>query len=87
MAVMNEQQQELLNELEAARASYEAYEARLMQDLSDAKWAAKQDIRHLVREAREAGVPYRQIGFALKTGDHRTIKDYEQDIRRTHAGA
>lgn len=82
MAVMNERQQQILNQLEHARATYDEYEARLAKWVADEKWERKKDIRDLVREAREAGVPYRQIGFAIQTSDHRTIQAYEQDIRR-----
>lgn len=82
MAVMNERQQELLSKLEHARVTYEAYEEWLAQQVADSKWEKKEEMRNLVREARDAGVPYRQIGFALKTSDHRTLKDYEKDVRR-----
>lgn len=82
MAVMNDKQQEILRKLELARVTYEAFEAELAQRVADAKWEKKTEMRDLVREARDAGVPYRQIGFALKTSDHNTLKQYEQDIRR-----
>lgn len=82
MAVMNEKQSELLRMLENARVIYERFEEELAQRVADEKWEEKADIRRLVREAREAGVPYRQIGFALQTSDHNTLKSYEKDIRR-----
>ena len=82
MAVMNEKQAELLRLLEDARVIYEQYEEELAQRIADEKWENKADIRRLVREARDAGVPYRQIGFALQTSDHNTLKQYEKDIRR-----
>lgn len=82
MAVMNDKQQEILRKLELARVAYEAFEEELARRVADAKWERKAEIRELVREARDAGVPYRQIGFALQTSDHRTLKQYEQDIRR-----
>lgn len=82
MAVMNERQTELLKMLEGARVIYEQFEEELAQRVADEKWEAKADIRRLVREARDAGVPYRQIGFAIQTSDHNTLKQYEKNIRR-----
>lgn len=82
MAVMNEKQTELLDMLEGARVIYDRFEKELAQAVADEKWEHKQDIRRLVREAREAGVPYRQIGIALQTSDHNTLKQYETDSRR-----
>lgn len=82
MAVMNEKQGDILHRLEKARASYEQFEVELAQRVADEKWERKKELRDLVREARQEQVPYRQIGFALQTSDHRTLKDYEQDIRR-----
>lgn len=82
MAVMNDKQQEILRKLELARVTYEAFEEELAQRVADAKWEKKAEMRDLVREARDAGVPYRQIGFALQTSDHNTLKNYEKDIRR-----
>lgn len=82
MAVMNDKQSELLKMLEGARVIYDQFEEELAQRVADEKWENKADIRRLVREARDAGVPYRQIGFALQTSDHNTLKQYEKDIRR-----
>lgn len=82
MAVMNDIQQELLSRLERARVTYDQFEEELAQRVADEKWERKAEIRELVREARDAGVPYRQIGFALQTSDHVTLKNYEKDIRR-----
>lgn len=82
MAVMNEKQTELLKMLEGARVIYDNFEEELAYEVADRKWEARADTRRLVREAREAGVPYRQIGIALQTSDHRTLKDYEKDVRR-----
>lgn len=82
MAIMNDTQQEILGELAAARVTYEQFEEDLAQRVADEKWERKAEIRELVREARDAGVPYRQIGFALQTSDHVTLKNYEKDIRR-----
>lgn len=81
MAIMNDTQQEILGELEAARVTYEQFEEDLAQRVADEKWERKAEIRDLVRKARDAGVPYRQIGFALHTSDHRTLQRYEKDIR------
>lgn len=82
MAVMNEKQTELLALLDGARVIYESFEEELAFEVANRKWTAKSDIRRLVREARDAGVPYRQIGIALQTSDHRTLKEYEKDVRR-----
>ena len=82
MAVITEKQQEVLDQLKDAKALYDKVEADLLAKLLDDKWEAKADIRRLVREAREEGVPYRQLGFILGTSDHKTITDYEQNIRR-----
>ena len=82
MAVMNDAQNELLDLLYGAREIYEAFEKELTYEVANRKWEAKTDIRRLVREAVAAGVPYRQIGKALKTADHRTLKEYENDVRR-----
>lgn len=82
MAVMSDKQLEILQELERARERYEAFEEDLAKRIADIKWDKRAETRSLVREAREAGVPYRQIGFALKTSDHNTLKQYEQNIRR-----
>lgn len=82
MAVMNDKQTEKLRQLEDARVTYDTFEEELAFEVADRKWAAKAEIRKLVREARDAGVPYRQIGFALQTSDHRTLKEYEKDVRR-----
>jgi hypothetical protein len=82
MAVMNDKQNELLKKLEGARVTYDQFEEELAQRVADEKWERKAEIRELVREARDAGVPYRQIGFALQTSDHVTLKNYEKDIRR-----
>lgn len=82
MAVMNEEQQALLDQLEEARVVYETFEAKLREEVADRKWDERGNIRRLVREARAANVPFRQIGFALGTADHKTLKDYENDVRR-----
>lgn len=82
MAVMNDEQTELLKKLEDARVTYEHFEVELAQRVADEKWERKAAIRELVREARDAGVPYRRIGIALQTSDHVTLKNYEKDIRR-----
>ena len=82
MAIMNDKQNELLKKLEGARVTYDQFEEELAQRVADEKWERKAEIRELVREARDAGVPYRQIGFALQTSDHVTLKNYEKDIRR-----
>lgn len=82
MAVMNGIQQEILSKLERARVTYARFEEELAQRVADEKWERKTEMRELVREARAAGVPYRQIGMSLKTSDHRTIKDMEKDVRR-----
>lgn len=82
MAVMDGIQQEILSRLERARVTYEAFEEELTQRVADAKWEKKAEMRDLVREARDAGVPYRQIGFALQTSDHRTLRMYEANERQ-----
>lgn len=82
MAVMDGIQQEILSRLERARVTYDQFEEDLAQRVADEKWERKTEIRELVREARDARVPYRQIGFALQTSDHVTLKNYEKDIRR-----
>lgn len=79
MAVMNEEQSELLQQLEHVRAEYELFEEALAQEVIERKHEAKRDIRRLVREARAADVPYRRIGIAIQTSDHRTIKEYEKE--------
>lgn len=82
MAILNEEQQALLTQLEEARVVFDVFEEQLRKEMLDRKWEAKTNIRKLVRQARSAGVPMRQIGFALETSDHRTLKDYENDVRR-----
>lgn len=82
MAIMNEEQQALLTRLEEARVVYETFEENLRQEVADRKWQEKAMIRRLVREARAAQVPMRQIGFALGTSDHKTLRDYQNDVRR-----
>lgn len=82
MAKMSDKQLELLSMLETAREVYDAFENSLAREVADRKWEAKADTRRLIREAREAGVPYRQIGFALGTSDHQTLKNLEKDIRK-----
>ena len=82
MAIMSEKQQEIINKLAEAREDYDTWEQALAQEVSDRKWQKKEVIRDLVREARGEEIPYRQIGFALKTSDHRSIKDYEHNRRR-----
>lgn len=78
MAKMDETQESLISQLENARVTYDEFEAELNKEISERKWEAKENIRTLVREARKIGVPYRRIGFALKTSDHRTIQQYEK---------
>ena len=73
MAKMNDKQEALLSQLEYARVNYEKFEEDLANEVADRKWEAKAQMRDLVREARVAGVPYRRIGFALQTSDHRTL--------------
>lgn len=82
MVLLNDKRLELVAQLEQARVVYEGFETDLAQRIADEKWEAKSNIRRLVREARAVGVPYRQIGFALKSSDHATIKNYENDVRR-----
>lgn len=81
MANMNDKQEALLSQLEDARVNYEKFEEDLAAEVADRKWEAKAQMRDLVREARGEGVPYRKIGFALQTSDHRTLQRYEKDIR------
>ena len=81
MANINEKQEALLSQLEDARVNYEKFEEDLAAEVADRKWEAKAQMRDLVREARGEGVPYRKIGFALQTSDHRTLQRYEKDIR------
>lgn len=82
MAVMSESQQQLLDELEQAGVDFTNFEEALRKEVADRKWEAKANLRRLVREARGEGVPMRKIGFALGTSDHKTLKDYENDVRR-----
>lgn len=82
MAILNEEQKKILAEIEDAREAYEDFEQKLSQEIADRKWVAKKHLRDLVRKARSARVPFRQVGFALGTSDHRTIKDLEADRRR-----
>lgn len=82
MAKMNKTQESLISQLEHARVIYDTFEEMLAQEVADRKWEAKEHIRRLVREARDAGVPYRRIGFALKTSDHNTLVSYYEDKRR-----
>lgn len=82
MAILNEEQQKILEEIENAREAYEDFEQNLSREVADRKWVAKKELRDLVRKARSAKVPFRQVGFALRTSDHRTIKDLEADRRR-----
>ena len=81
MANMNDKQEALLSQLEDARVNYEKFEEDLAAEVADRKWEAKAQMRDLVREARGEGVPYRKIGFALQTSDHRTLQRYEKDIK------
>lgn len=81
MVKMNEKQEALLSQLEDARVNYEKFEEDLAAEVANRKWEAKAQMRDLVREARGKGVPYRKIGFALQTSDHRTLQRYEKDIR------
>ena len=81
MANMNDKQEALLSQLEDARVNYEKFEEDLAAEVADRKWEAKAQMRDLVREARGEGVPYRKIGFALQTSDHRTLQRYEKDMR------
>ena len=83
MALLNEEQQALVTKLEEARVVYDTFEEELRKEVADRKWEARAETRRLVREARAAGVPMRQIGIALDTSDHRTLKNYENDVRRT----
>ena len=78
---MNDKQEALLSQLEDARVNYEKFEEDLAAEVADRKWEAKAQMRDLVREARGEGVPYRKIGFALQTSDHRTLQRYEKDIK------
>lgn len=82
MAKMNDKQEALLSQLEDARVNYEKFEEDLAAEVANRKWEAKAQMRDLVREARGEGVPYRKIGFALQTSDHRTLKDYETNTRK-----
>ena len=78
---MNDRQEALLSQLEDARANYEKFEEDLAAEVADRRWESKAQMRDLVREARGEGVPYRKIGFALQTSDHRTLQRYEKDIK------
>ena len=82
MAKMNDKQEALLSQLEYARVNYEKFEEDLAAEVADRKWEAKAQMRYLVREARGEGVPYRKIGFALQTSDHRTLQMYETNTRK-----
>lgn len=79
---MNDKQEALLSQLEDARVNYEKFEEDLAAEVANRKWEAKAQMRDLVREARGEGVPYRKIGFAIQTSDHRTLQMYEKDIRK-----
>lgn len=82
MTKMNDRQEALLSQLEDARVNYEKFEEALAVEVGNRKWEAKAQIRDLVREARGEGVPYRKIGFALQTSDHRTLQMYETNTRK-----
>ena len=79
---MNDKQEALLSQLEDARANYEKFEEDLAAEVADRRWESKAQMRDLVREARGEGVPYRKIGFALQTSDHRTLRMYEANERQ-----
>lgn len=83
MAVMNEAQQALLDQVTAAGVEYDQFEEALRQEVSDRKWEKRAKTRDLVRQARALGVPWKKLGEALNTSDHNTIKDYHDDIRRS----
>lgn len=82
MAVLSEAQQDVIDQLNAARVVYDQFELELRKEVADRKWAARAETRRLVRKAREMNVPMRQVGIALETSDHKTLKDYENDVRR-----
>lgn len=82
MAVLSEAQQDVIDQLNAARVVYDQFELELRKEVSDRKWDARAETRRLVRKAREMNVPMRQVGIALETSDHKTLKDYENDVRR-----
>ena len=82
MTKMTDKQEALLSQLEDARVNYEKFEKDLAAEVANRKWEAKAQMRYLVREARGEGVPYRKIGFALQTSDHRTLRMYEANERK-----
>jgi hypothetical protein len=82
LAAMSKTQQDILDLLAGARSIYDEFVDKQKQEMYDERWEALADTRRLVREARDVGVPYRQIGMALGTSDHTTIKDYEVNKRR-----
>ena len=82
MAKMTDRQESLLSQLEDARVNYEKFEEDLAAEVANRKWEAKAQMRDLVREARGEGVPYRRIGFAIQTSDHRTLRMYEANERQ-----
>lgn len=82
MAVLSDTQQAILEQLSVAKEVYDEFLEDQKRRIADEKWEMQADMRRLIREAREHGVPYRQIGFCVGTSDHNTIKDMEKNKRR-----
>lgn len=83
MALLSAKQQEVLDEMAAAKDVVDNLKADALAAYQEQCWEIEGQLRELVREAREIGVPYRQIGMRLGTSDHVTIKNMEQEKRRS----
>lgn len=83
MANMNETQQSLLDQLSVVAVEYDNFEEALRKEVAERKWQERARTRELVRQARDIGVPWKKLGEALNTSDHRTVKAYANDERST----
>lgn len=76
MTKLNDTQERLLALLGAAKTIADERIAAEEDRMEDRKNKFREPVRKAAKAAAEAGVPARQIGFALETSDHKTIKAY-----------
>lgn len=76
MTNLSEEQKARLQAVEDARREVEADLDTLRRQQEQERWEIQQPLILAAKAAADAGVPARQIGFALRTSDHKTIKKY-----------
>lgn len=75
---LNYDQEEALTEVRTDKENFDTAVLEMKARFDEEVEHIRRDVADSVKAAVNTGVPLRQIGFALGTSDHKTIKSYTE---------